>query len=398
MAIVSEAMETATEPAQATVLVIDDDRGPRESLRILLKTEFRVLCAESVDLGVGLLREQQPDVVVMDIRMPGKSGIEGLRAIREIDRHVAVVMFTGFGALETAQEAIRLGANDYIKKPFDAFEMQAVVRRHAQRVQAERRHRQAEGELATLNEQLRAELARKEHLAALGQKSAELVHDLRNPLGAVLGYVDLLSADLRSSRESLGDHWQDTSEYLAIIEKSVLRCKDLSDMWLEASRGRMNLVPVRIADLIGEVVRDVEHLAAPRGIRVTADIQTPDTKTEADRLQLSRAILNLVVNAVEAVESERGLVRVRCRDLRPDTVEIVVEDNGCGMDAEQIRHVMEPFFTTKKSGGTGLGLFIARQVIESGGGTLTIDSEKGHGTRITVWLPKRAARPGPPPR
>jgi signal transduction histidine kinase len=384
-------METATDTLQGTILVIDDDRGPRESLRILLKTEYRVLCADSVDIGIGMLREQQPDVVVMDIRMPGKSGIEGLRAIREIDRQVAVVMFTGFGALETAQEAIRLGANDYIKKPFDAFEMRDVIRRHVLRVQVERRHHLAEDELTIMNERLREELARKEHLAALGQKSAELVHDLRNPLGAVLGYVDLLSSELRGSRERLGEHWTDTSEYLAIIEKSVLRCKDLSDMWLDASRGRTNLVPVRLADLIGDVIRDVEHVAAPRGIRVTAEIQTPDTKTEADRLQLSRAVQNLVINAVEAVEPQRGHVRVLCREARTDTVEIVIEDNGCGMDAEQVRHAMEPFYTTKKLNGTGLGLFIAKQVIESSGGSLTIDSEKGRGTRITVWLPKGAA-------
>lgn len=384
-------MEATTENMQGTILVIDDDRGPRESLRILLKTEYRILCADSVDVGVGMLREHHPDVVVMDIRMPGKNGIEGLRAIREIDQHVAVVMFTGFGALETAQEAIRLGANDYIKKPFDAFEMRDVIRRHAQRVQVERRQRLVEGDLTAMNQQLREELARKEHLAALGQKSAELVHDLRNPLGAVLGYVDLLSAELQNSGERLGDHWRDTTEYLAVIEKSVMRCKDLSDMWLDASRGRMNVVPVRVADLIADVIRDVEHLAVPRGVRVTAEVHAPDTKTEADRLQLSRAIQNLVVNAIEAVESDHGVVRVICRDARPDTVEIVVEDNGCGMDAGQIQHAMEPFFTAKKPGGTGLGLFIARQVIESGGGTLKIDSEKGRGTRITVWLPKRPA-------
>jgi signal transduction histidine kinase len=384
-------METTTENAQATILVIDDDRGPRESLRILLKTEYRVLCADSVDMGISLLREQHPDVVVMDIRMPGRSGIEGLRDIRAIDRHVAVVMFTGFGALETAQEAIRLGANDYIKKPFDAFEMRDVIRRHVQRVQVERRHREAEGELSSMNERLREELARKEHLAALGQKSAELVHDLRNPLGAVLGYVELLSSELRGSRERLGDHWGDTSEYLAIIEKSVMRCKDLSDMWLDASRGRMNLVPVRIADVIDDVIRDVGHLTAPRGIRVTADQQAPDTKIDADRLQLLRAIQNLVINAVEAVQPELGVVRIVCREARPDTVEIVIEDNGVGMDPAHIQNAMEPFFTTKKSGGTGLGLFIARQVIESGGGTLTIDSAPGCGTRIKVWLPKRTA-------
>ena len=96
---------------KAKILVIDDEIGPRESLRILLKNEFDVHCADSVDLGMQLLREHEPDTFIMDIRMPGMSGIEGLRAIRAIDTNVSVIMLTGFGALETAQEAIRLGAS-----------------------------------------------------------------------------------------------------------------------------------------------------------------------------------------------------------------------------------------------------------------------------------------------
>ncbi len=393
----SSSMQTTKDISQGTILVIDDDRGPRESLRILLKTEFRVLCASSVDAGLQLLQEERPDVVVMDIRMPGRNGIEGLRAIRELDGEVAVIMFTGFGALETAQEALRLGANDYIKKPFDAFEIQDLIRRHAQRVQVARRRRQTEGEIAALNEKLREELAQKEHLAVLGQKSAELVHDLRNPLGAVLGYVELLSSELRNSRDRLGDRWQDTSEYLDIIEKSVLRCKDLSDMWLDASRGGDRL-PVRVADLVSDVLRDVEHLAEPRGVRTTAEIGAPDAKTMADRLQLSRAMQNLVINAVEAVEDGRGVVNVSCREPDADWVEICVADNGCGMDAAQIQRATQPFYTSKKPGGTGLGLFIAKQVIERGGGTLRIESEQGRGTRVTVRLPKQQDRSSTNPR
>ena len=107
-------------PELPQVLVIDDEVGPRESLRMLLKPNYQVHTANSVEAGIRLLREKKPDAIVSDIRMPGTSGIDGLRRIREIDPHVAVIMLTGFGALETAQEALRLGANDYISKPFDA--------------------------------------------------------------------------------------------------------------------------------------------------------------------------------------------------------------------------------------------------------------------------------------
>src|SRR5215211_3653452 len=116
------------------VLVIDDEMGPRESLRMLLNPNYQVHTAASVEAGIRLLREKHPDAVITDIRMPGTNGIDGLRRIREIDTHVAVIMLTGFGALETAQEALRLGANDYINKLFYAQEIRDVISRNIERI------------------------------------------------------------------------------------------------------------------------------------------------------------------------------------------------------------------------------------------------------------------------
>ncbi len=96
-------------PDLPQVLVIDDEIGPRESLRMLLKPNYQVHTAESVEAGIKILKEKHPDAVISDIRMPGTNGIDGLRKIREIDPHVSVIMLTGFGALEEAEEALRLG-------------------------------------------------------------------------------------------------------------------------------------------------------------------------------------------------------------------------------------------------------------------------------------------------
>src|SRR5437870_11456817 len=120
------------------ILVIDDEIGPRESLRMLLKPNYQVHTADCVEAGLKLLKEKQPDTIVMDIRMPGVNGIEGLRKIREIDPHLSVIMLTGFGALETAKEALRLGANDYINKPFDAVQMREVIGRNVERTRLQR--------------------------------------------------------------------------------------------------------------------------------------------------------------------------------------------------------------------------------------------------------------------
>jgi len=372
-----------------TVLVIDDERGPRESLRILLKPDYQVLCADSVDAGVALLREHHPDTVVMDIRMPGKSGIEGLRMIRELDGVVSVIMFTGYGALETAQEAMRLGANDYVKKPFDAFELRKVIHRHVQRTQRERGRREAEGDLLRMNHALKEELDRRAHLASMGQKSAELVHDLRSPLSVILGYVNLLSMQIHDQGGTAGLDREETTSYLSTIEKSVLHCRDLSEMWLDISRGRLHRSAADVGLLLQSGVHDCVTKAEQAQAVLVADPCEPGLVIEMDSVQVARAVQNLVVNALDAVAPGTGRVRVWCA-LKGENVEIGVEDNGCGMSEEQIQRTSEPFFTTKK-GGTGLGLSIARQVAEAHGGGLHIQSKPGEGTRITLAIP---CRPG----
>jgi signal transduction histidine kinase len=370
-----------------TVLVIDDERGPRESLRMLLKDRYTVLCADSVDGGLALLAEHQPDAIIMDIRMPGTNGIEGLRAIREKDDTVAVIMVTGFGTLETAQEAIRLGAGDYIKKPFDTSEMLEVVRRNVQKTRLERRRRLAETELTRLNRQLLEEMAQKRGMASLGQKTAEVMHDLRNPLTAVLGYVSLLSEELRGSRERLGERWQETAEYLATIEKSVQRCKDLTDMWLgKGKRPAATRTSVGLRELLDEVGRDARPLADRRRVALSVACEGAEPRVMADRLQLFRSLQNVVVNAVEAAPAETGKVDMRCR-VAGDHAEVVVRDNGPGMTPEQQQRLFEPFFTTKGAGGTGLGLLITREVVEEHGGSIAVDSGSGRGTVVTIRLP-----------
>src|SRR5437588_9873995 len=210
------------------ILVIDDEMGPRESLRMLLKPNYQVYTADNVDAGLRLLREKKPDAVISDIRMPGASGIDGLRRIREIDPHVAVIMLTGFGALETAQEALRLGANDYIAKPFDAREMREVIGRNVERTRMQRTGINAAEEIKELNNRLLKELAQKERLASLGQASAEFVHDLGNPLTIVWGYVQLLAKKLEQSEN--GAKSQNAKE-LQIIEQNVRLCRELLTMW-----------------------------------------------------------------------------------------------------------------------------------------------------------------------
>ena len=215
------------------VLVIDDERGPRESLRMVLKYDYEIFLADRVAGGVELLREKQPDLIIMDIRMPEKNGIEGLQEIRDIDPYVSIVMLTGYGDLETAQQAIRFGANDYLQKPFDTDEIQAVVKKYVDRSRLNSRKKQAQEELQKMTQSLSREVGKTNKLTSLGAASTELVHDLRNPLTIIRGYLDLLNYELKEKQESTS---AEMNEYLDQIERNVVRCAELVESWRALGR------------------------------------------------------------------------------------------------------------------------------------------------------------------
>ena len=370
------------------ILVIDDEIGPRESLRMLLKPDYNVQTADCVEAGLKLLKEKQPDTIVMDIRMPGMTGIEGLRKIREIDPHLSVIMLTGFGALETAKEAVRLGANDYISKPFDAGEMREVIGRNVERTRVQRASDNAAAEIKELNARLLKQLAQKERLASLGQASAEFVHDLGNPLTIVWGYVQLLAKKLeRSEGGTVGEKSASIKE-LDIIEQNVRLCRELLTMWqsygsVEASPPR----PVSVSGILREVIKGANAVAAQNGLEIQANICDDECMLMGDAIQINRAIQNVIVNAIQASSEKKGPVQIECT-RKEFYVDIRVEDGGSGIDPAQMSKIFDPYFTTKQSkSGTGLGLYITKKVVEDHSGSIKVDSTPGIGTVFTIRLP-----------
>ena len=370
------------------VLVIDDEMGPRESLRMLLKPIYQVHTANSVEIGLKLLNEKKPDAIVMDIRMPGMTGIEGLRRIRQIDPHLSVIMLTGFGALETAKEALRLGANDYISKPFDAREMREVIGRNVERTRLHRTSESAAAEIKELNNRLLQELAQKERLASLGQASAEFVHDIGNPLTIVWGYVQLLAKKLEESEPTDDPNAVSSNKELEIIEQNVRLCRDLLTMW--QSYGSVEATPhklISISDIVRDVVAGVGAMAKETPVELKCDVTEDPCSLMGDAVQITRAIQNVIINAIQASGDRKGTVEVSC--IRKDFyVDVRIADTGQGISPEQIARIFDPYFTTKQGkSGTGLGLFITRKVVDDHNGSIKVDSTPGIGTTITIRLP-----------
>src|SRR5437870_3019939 len=370
------------------ILVIDDEIGPRESLRMLLKPDYNVQTADCVEAGLKLLKEKQPDTIVMDIRMPGMTGIEGLRKIREIDPHLSVIMLTGFGALETAKEAVRLGANDYISKPFDAGEMREVIGRNVERTRVQRASENAAAEIKELNSRLLKELAQKERLASLGQASAEFVHDLGNPLTIVRGYVQLLAKKLEHTENGGATENAASIKELSIIEQNVRLCRELLTMWQSyGSVGASPHKPMSVSAVLREVIKGIGAMAVQNGVELKANICEDTCILLGDAVQIKRAIQNVIINAVQASVEKKGTVSVDCTQ-RDFYVDIRVEDTGSGISAAQMNKIFDPYFTTKQSkSGTGLGLYITKKVVEDHNGLIKVDSTPGTGTVFTIRLP-----------
>ncbi len=375
-----------TQQLLGRILVIDDERGPRESLRMVLKYDYEILLADRVDAGVALLREHQPDLVIMDIRMPEKSGIEGLQEIREIDPHVCIVMLTGYGDLETAQQAIRYGADDYLQKPFDTNEIQEVVKKYVARSKLYFRKKLAQEELKKMTQSLGREVGKTNMLTSMGAASAELVQDLRNPLTIIRGYLDLLNYELKEKRDASSE---EMNEYLDQIERNVERCSNLVESWRSLGRFDFSsLQRLQLPKLLNDCFRDA---AAHSDISFSLQVEGREDQYEmlGERLQVRRAFQNLIDNAVEAVSQvDSPNITVQFSMNNAD-ITIKVMDNGCGVETSSLRWIFEPFDNTATiAKGAGLGLFITKKVLEEHRGTMEFQSKLGQGSVVTVRVPQ----------
>jgi signal transduction histidine kinase len=372
------------------VLVIDDELGPRESLRFLLKNDYDVLCASSVDEGLSLFRtsETAPHAVILDIKMPDRNGIEGLREIRAIDPHVSVLILTGYASLETARDAVRFGASDYLTKPFDTKEMQRIVDRHVEQTEMARHRTDVAAQLETLNRELRSELQKQQKLAAMGEISSQFVHDLATPLTIILTLVDLLRDYVTPAEAPNPVPGESGEDFVREIERAAQTCCSMLDCWRDLRDDKAIAMEVcRVRDLLAETVESMRILAAKKGGTVELVPGPDDSAVRVQRVQISRALQNLIVNAIEALPGRDGFVRVSWSNVGRE-VEIAVRDNGCGIPPDKMPSVFRINFTTK--GGTpgrGTGLYSARCVVRQHAGRIGLANHEEGGAVATVWLP-----------
>jgi signal transduction histidine kinase len=393
---------TARKTSKPTLLIVDDEAGPRESLRIVFKDLYECATATCGRDGIEYARHHAVDAAILDIKMPDISGVDVLRELKEIDPNIECVMLTGYETIETARAAVRYGAADYLNKPFDVFFVRELMGKCLARRQRRLQMEQTLHSLQKMNDELSHGLAESNRAVAASVLSAGVIHEINNPLAIIAGYAHLLGRDLAK----LGDVDQDAAQHLqqrlTTIQNEIERCKEIARRFLNFSRStRGECELLEIAKLFDDTLALLKAHPARKGVEISSETDTPLLNVRAHPAELLQVFINLGVNALQAMNGEGKMtfvakpenpandgVAFRSESFDPEAqhVKISVVDTGPGISEENLKRIFEPYFTTKTQ-GTGLGLAIVCELIGKYSGVLEVQSVVGKGTTFSVYLP-----------
>jgi signal transduction histidine kinase len=372
------------------VLLVDDEPGILKVLGISLADRgYRVLTAENSEEALRVFHEARPEVILTDIKMPGMDGIELLKRIKAESPDTEVIMITGHGEMELAIQSLKYDASDFITKPINDEALDIALRRALEKLSYKKKLKEYTEDLEKLVEEKSRKLVEAERLAAVGQTVAGLAHAIKNITAGLTGgmYVLEKGIDL-DNRSYLSQGWQ-------MIKGNVQKIKGMAVDLLNYAKEREP--EYQLCDPNGPA-REVYDLMLSRAteVGVALKIDPAQSLPDAwfDREGIHRVLLNLVSNAIDActdISCASKTCEVSLRTLKSQgwAVEYQVIDNGCGMDEETRKKVFQIFFSTKGSRGTGLGLMIARKIVDEHGGVIDLSSEKGSGTIFRVRLPEK---------
>jgi signal transduction histidine kinase len=372
------------------ILHLEDSRNDADLIAHTLK-EGRVTCViECVDneaLYVAALRRGGMDIILADYRIPGFDGVSALLLAMDIRPELPFIFVSGTIGEDLAIESVRLGATDYVVKDKLARLVPSVrraileVRERRERVMAEERLRLSE-----------EQLLHAQKMESIGTLAGGIAHDFNNILGIILGYASVLrdgNVDPVRSGKSL-------DAMIAAVERGSALVRQLLTF---ARKSEVQFAPIRVNDAVEEVVSLCEE-TFPKTITFSRYLDHSIPEIVADRTQIDQALLNLCINARDAMPQGGTLkiatsvktaaeVATRLPEARAGAcVCVSVADTGTGMDAATRARIFEPFFTTKGlEKGTGLGLAIVYGVVRSHHAQIDVESEVGKGSIFHLFFP-----------
>ncbi len=357
-----------TEPPR--ILIIDDEEIVLDSCqRILRRGGYEIHTATDGTAGLELVREFAPDVVFVDLKMPGISGFEVLQRLRDEDPTIVTIVITGYATVSTAVEAMQKGAYDFIPKPFTPDQLRLITQRGLER----RRLMQEAIALRRERETLR------EHFAAI------VSHELKSPLAAVQQNLYFLAEDLAPKLT------EEERSRLERMKASLDNLLKLIHTWLrvitvDIANLKASFQPVSIVRVVDTAVETTEPHAVRKDVTIRKLVAADVGMVDGDEGTLVEALVNLLGNAVKYSRPGRPVEVRAAREA--DVVVVQVADQGVGIAPEDLPHIFRDFYTGKtEEHGAGLGLAITQRIVEAHGGKIEVESELGVGSTFTIRLP-----------
>jgi DNA-binding NarL/FixJ family response regulator/anti-sigma regulatory factor (Ser/Thr protein kinase) len=367
------------------VLVVDDEVGPRESVHVSVADRYNYHGAGSGEEAVEFIRKNTVDVVVLDLKMPGMSGIDVLKCIRVISPETRVIILTGYESQESARESARLGACDYLVKPFNVPELREAIDRAMSRRNSVSRSEvlrlfDSRPPQETSTPSVRPASLPDEFQGVLGS----YLHDLKGEFVNLGAVVDRLRELLQDNPEAKTqcDHMQESITLAQVIVRRLL------------DYGRLT-VSHRQSITVAALISRVESLARPR-LPSTTQLVTSIKEICLERVlsidpeQVVGVLLELIHNAVVASSREGGRIEIgvtmrRWPVLKSPQIKITVKDSGRGVPDE----IRPSLFKRRLANvqGQGLGLFLANKAIQSLDGKVLLQSSSKNGSTFAVLLP-----------
>lgn len=377
--------------APLRVLYVDDESMNLRVFKANFQQRFPLETAQSGEEALKLLNEHPHRfaVLITDQRMPGMSGVELLERAKELEPAMARMMLTAYADLQVAVDAVNRGqVSRYFVKPWRREDVQAAVEDAFRIVRLEQQLRTIQGRML-----------QQERLAAIGQVSAGIAHELLNPVSYLSQNVQLIRSDLdelktlvKTPDERTTQILEEVPQMLSDLELGAKHIRQIALGMRAQVRGDDEEKTSQLEDVVGFAVKLARAQARPRA---AIKLSGPPVEVQGGPVKLCQVLLNLLVNASQALDelppSLQPGFRMPTLELTwtvdESEVTLTVRDNANGIPPQVLPHVFEPLFTTKRDGrGTGLGLGISKDLVEGIGGSLKIDSEVGVGTTATLKL------------
>jgi len=373
----------------ASILIVDDEEGLRASLVTAFGKEgYRATGAASGEEALRLLREEPFDILLTDLVMPGMDGLALMERARQRAPAILTILMTGGATVESAVRALKGGAYDYVLKPFTFAEIFHVARRGRE----QQRLLQENLQLSEINRRLQEIDQLKSNLLSA------ITHEFRTPLTLMHGWLAMLMA------EQLGALSAEQRESLRAVHRGAIRLERLVSnllAFVEYERGRppREFLPVTLAPLLQLAADQLGQDCAERGVKIRLDVPPSLPPILADGEQLQLLFFNLMENAVKFNQPD-GEVRVAVR-AEADAVLVVVTNTRGEIPGDRLPRLLQPFTQgdmspTRAAGGLGLGLAVARAILDAHAALLEVDTGRGQGTTLTVRFARRPEGSGGP--